>query len=185
MKKSLIIVGVAFAFLSACKDKPAAEVKTEEKTAAQTTQTQPQAQTPVQTQMMSPEQQASADKALIEAYVKEKGLHAQMTPSGIYYVIEKPGTKEHPSAQNTVKCHYTGTLLNGKKFDSSLERGQPLEFPLTRVIPGWTEGIPLFGKGGKGKLIIPSGLAYGPRAMGADIPANSPLVFDVELIDFK
>jgi len=129
--------------------------------------------------------QAIADNKLIIEYIKTKGLKAKHTQSGIYYVIENPGSNEHPTAANTVKCHYTGTLLNGKKFDSSIDRGTPLEFALNHVIKGWTEGIPLLGKGGKGKFIIPSGLAYGTRAMGADIPANSVLVFDVELFDFK
>ncbi len=185
MKQFFFIAGTALALLVSCKNNKTAETTTETKPAAQTTQTQTQPQAQPQPQAMDPKQQAETDKALIEAFIKEKGLNAKSTASGIYYVVEKPGTNEHPTAQNTVKCHYTGTLLNGTKFDSSVDRGQPLEFPLTRVIPGWTEGIPLFGKGGKGKLIIPSGLAYGPRAMGAQIPANSVLVFDVELIDFK
>ncbi len=129
--------------------------------------------------------QAITDNKLILDYLKANKLKANHTASGLYYIIEKEGSKEHPTAANTVTCHYTGTLLNGKKFDSSVDRGKPLEFALTRVIKGWTEGIPFIGKGGKGKLIIPSGLAYGTRAMGADIPANSVLIFDVELIDFK
>jgi len=133
----------------------------------------------------TPAQQMDADKALIQKYVADNGLQGKYTESGIFYSIEKEGSGANPTRQNTVTCHYRGTLLTGKQFDSSYDRGQPASFPLTRVIPGWQEGIPLLKKGGKGKLIIPSGLAYGPVTRGADLPANSVLIFDVELVDFK
>jgi FKBP-type peptidyl-prolyl cis-trans isomerase len=80
--------------------------------------------------------------------------------------------------------HYLGTLINGKKFDSSYDRGEASEFPLSDVIKGWQIGIPLFGRGGKGKLIVPPFLGYGSRAVG-NIPANSILIFDIDLQDFK
>ena len=82
--------------------------------------------------------------------------------------------------------HYTGTLLDGTKFDSSLDRGEPTTFPLNQVIPGWTEAIQLMTKGSKAKLIIPSALGYGPNDVGnGAIPAYSTLVFDVELVNIK
>ncbi len=128
-------------------------------------------------------EQASTDEELIKKYIADNGLKAERDPSGLYYVIEEPGSAEKPSAQDQIKAHYHGMLLDGTVFDSSVDRGQPFDFPLGRVIPGWQTGIPKFGRGGKGKLIIPSGMAYGPRAAGS-IPANSVLVFDVEVIDF-
>ncbi len=124
--------------------------------------------------------------ATIENYAKEKNLSVQKTESGLYYVIEKPGTGANPKAGNTVTVHYKGYLLDGTVFDESYGRGEPITFPLGagQVIRGWDEGIAQFKKGGKGKLLIPSPLAYGSRASGP-IPANSILVFDIELVDFK
>jgi FKBP-type peptidyl-prolyl cis-trans isomerase FkpA len=87
-----------------------------------------------------------------------------------------------PEAADTVKVHYTGTLTDGTVFDSSVERGEPIEFPLNRVIPGWTEGVQLMSVGSKFRFTIPSELAYGERDMGT-IPPHSVLVFDVELLD--
>jgi FKBP-type peptidyl-prolyl cis-trans isomerase FkpA len=128
-------------------------------------------------------EQDTKDAKIIDEFVAKNGLATQKTASGIHYIIEKPGSAKHPTSANTVKVHYKGTLLDGTKFDSSYDRKQPAEFPLTGVIKGWTEGIPLFGEGGKGKLIIPSSLAYGPNAQpGSPIKPNSVLIFDVELL---
>jgi len=170
--------------MSACTSTPAEKevVKTEAAKPA-ATKIDPGKSLPVTKR--TPAQQLDADKALIAKYVADNNLKGQYTDSGIFYTIEKPGSGANPTKQNTVTCHYRGTLLTGKQFDSSYDRGQPASFPLTRVIPGWQEGIPLLKKGGKGTLIIPSGLAYGPVTRGADLPANSVLIFDVELIDFK
>ncbi len=148
----------------------------------QQTHQQPHQQQAQQQQQVDPGQQAQTDKGIIEKYVAEKGLKGKFTPSGMYYVVEKEGKGKQPNEQSKVSVHYRGTLTDGTEFDSSYSRNAPAEFPLQRVIKGWTEGIPLLKEGGKAKLIIPSGLAYGPRAVGAKIPANSVLVFDVELL---
>lgn len=94
------------------------------------------------------------------------------------------GTGKSPSADNTVKVHYEGSLINGTVFDSSIERGSPVEFGLSQVIPGWTEGLQLMKEGGKTRFFIPSELAYGAAGSG-NIPPNAVLVFEVELIEVK
>ncbi len=127
--------------------------------------------------------QKALDQGLIEAYVAEKGLTTQQTPSGIHYVIEKAGKGDNPTIDSEVTVHYHGTLLDGTVFDSSVDRDKTISFPLKQVIPGWQEAIPLLKKGGKGKFIIPSTMAYGDRQQNK-IPANSVLVFDVELFEF-
>ena len=112
---------------------------------------------------------------------KKDGVNS--TESGLQYRIEVPGNNEiMATPQDTVEVHYTGMLLDGTVFDSSVERGETAKFPLKAVIKGWTEGMQLVGEGGKIKLWIPFELGYGPRAMGPQLPAYSTLVFDVELI---
>jgi FKBP-type peptidyl-prolyl cis-trans isomerase len=105
-------------------------------------------------------------------------------PSGLRYEIVKPGTGPSPKATETVKVHYTGTLIDGSVFDSSVQRGEPAEFQLSEVIPGWTEGIQKMNKGGKIKLYVPPQLAYGDDGRPG-IPPGSTLIFDVELLDIK
>ena len=104
------------------------------------------------------------------------------TPSGLRYMVLKKGEGAKPTATDHVKVHYTGTLPDGRVFDSSVERGEPITFPLNQVIPGWTEGLQLMQEGGKTVFYIPSNIAYGPRAMGGLIGPNQDLVFEVELI---
>jgi FKBP-type peptidyl-prolyl cis-trans isomerase len=108
------------------------------------------------------------------------------TASGLKYQVLKHGTGAiSPKATDTVKVHYHGTLLDGTVFDSSVERGEPISFPLNRVIQGWTEGLQLMKVGDKFKFTIPSNLAYGPSSPSAKIPANSTLVFEVELLGIE
>lgn len=131
---------------------------------------------------------AETEKAVSElnAYLEKNGVVAQPTSTGLYYVKTQDGTGEKPSKGSTVKAHYTGYLLDGTVFDTSIERGEPIEFVLGvgQVIPGWDEGIAMMSKGEKAVLYIPYYLAYGDRDLGV-IPPFSNLVFEVELIDFK
>jgi len=108
------------------------------------------------------------------------------TATGLKYQVMKKGAGTvSPKATDTVKVHYHGTLLNGTVFDSSVERGQPISFPLNRVIPGWTEGLQLMKVGDKFKFEIPPNLAYGPNSPSPKIPPNSTLVFEVELLGIE
>ena len=106
----------------------------------------------------------------------------QETESGLQYKIENPGNDVRATVKDTVEVHYKGTLLDGKVFDSSYDRGETVKFPLNRVIQGWTEGMQLVGEGGKITLWVPFNLGYGPNAMSDDLPGYSTLVFEVELI---
>ncbi|MCS5968329.1 FKBP-type peptidyl-prolyl cis-trans isomerase [Klebsiella variicola subsp. variicola] len=116
------------------------------------------------------------------ALLKEKGVKTSKT--GLLYKVEKEGTGDAPKDSDTVVVNYKGTLIDGKEFDNSYTRGEPLSFRLDGVIPGWTEGLKNIKKGGKIKLVIPPDLAYGKTGVPG-IPANSTLVFDVELLDIK
>ena len=103
-------------------------------------------------------------------------------PSGLQYLVIKQGEGPKPALTDKVKCHYHGTLIDGTVFDSSIDRGQPIDFNVNGVIPGWTEALQLMNVGSKWRLFIPSNLAYGDQATGK-IKAGSTLIFDVELID--
>ncbi len=118
--------------------------------------------------------------AFLEANKSKEGV--KTTASGLQYIVVQEGTGKTPTANDTVKAHYKGTLINGSQFDSSYDRGQPAEFPVGGVIKGWTEALQMMKVGGKVKLFIPSELGYGPAARPG-IPANSVLLFDVELVD--
>lgn len=110
--------------------------------------------------------------------------NVKTTPSGLQYVVEKEGAGSVPKETDEVKVHYTGTLVDGTKFDSSVDRGQPAEFPVNGVIKGWTEALVMMKEGSKYKLTIPADLAYGPMGRPG-IPPNSVLLFDVELLEVK
>jgi len=129
------------------------------------------------------------EPTLIQQYIKDNKITAKPIASGLYYIEKVAGKGAKAKAGNKVKVHYTGKLMNGKVFDSSLTKkpATPFEFTLGQgqVIPGWDEGISMMSAGGKATLIIPSKLGYGERGAGADIPAYSPLVFDVELISIS
>lgn len=132
-----------------------------------------------------PEETARA-YAEMQQYFAENNIVASPTPSGLYYVMIQEGNGEMPEKGDNVKVHYTGKLLDGKVFDSSVERGEPINVPIGMgyVIPGWDEGIMMMSKGEKGVLYIPYYLGYGDRGAGADIPPFANLIFEVELIDF-
>jgi len=117
----------------------------------------------------------------LEKNKKNKGV--VVTASGLQYVVERLGKGPKPKAADKVSVHYRGTLVDGKEFDSSYKRGEPISFPLNGVIPGWTEGLQLMPVGSKYRLFIPSQLGYGERGAGSDIPPNAALIFDVELLD--
>ena len=108
-----------------------------------------------------------------------------VTPTGLQYKVLTPAEGKKPAAQDTVKVHYTGTLVDGTKFDSSVDRGEPIEFPLNQVIKGWTEGVQLMSVGSKYKFFVPYNLGYGEQGAGGVIPPFSTLIFEVELLDIK
>lgn len=121
--------------------------------------------------------------AFLEANAKKAGVTT--TPSGLQYEVLTSTDGPKPTAADEVTVHYTGTLANGKEFDSSVKRGQPATFPLGNVIPGWTEGVQLMSVGSKFRFVIPPALGYGERGAGNVIPPNSALVFEVELLSIK
>ena len=125
------------------------------------------------------EMKEAGDKFLAENLKNE---NVKVTPSGLQYIVEKEGEGVSPTAEDEVTVHYTGKLLDGTVFDSSVSRGEPATFPLNRVIPGWTEGVQLMKEGGKYTFFIPSDLAYGPQGIPNVIPPHSTLIFEVELI---
>lgn len=128
---------------------------------------------------------AEANKEAGEAYLAENAKKDGIivTESGLQYEVLTEGEGEKPTAASKVKVHYHGTTIDGEVFDSSVDRGEPVEFPLNGVIKGWTEGVQLMPVGSKFKFYIPSELAYGTRGAGAQIGPNSALVFEVELLE--
>jgi FKBP-type peptidyl-prolyl cis-trans isomerase FkpA len=121
-----------------------------------------------------------AQNTITAAAAHETG--AQLTASGMVYGSLKDGTGASPKASDTVKVHYRGTLPDGKEFDISYKRNEAIEFPLSRVIPCWTEGVQLMKVGGKAKLTCPPATAYGDRGAGGVIPPKATLLFEVELL---
>lgn len=149
------------------------------------TMTATEAQTVIQKALQAIAQKMSDDNLrkgteFLAANGKKPGVVT--TSSGLQYKVTKEGTGASPKATDTVKVHYVGTLLDGTTFDSSVARGTPAEFPLNRVIPGWTEGLQFMKVGGKTTFYIPAALAYGENGSGDSIGPNETLVFDVELL---
>lgn len=124
----------------------------------------------------SPEARAYRERAAAEP-------GAVKTSSGLIYRELRPGAGASPTADDTVKVQYRGTLIDGTEFDSSYKRNEPAEFPLDRVIPCWTEGLQRMKVGGKAQLVCPSSLAYGPKGAPPQLPAGATLVFEIELLD--
>ena len=145
---------------------------------------QKEVQAKAQKQMAELAQKNKAEgEAFLEANKKKEGVVT--LPSGLQYKVIKEGTGATPSATDTVVTNYTGKLINGQVFDSSVQRGEPATFPVNGVIPGWTEALQKMKVGSKWELVIPSDLAYGERGAGQAIAPNSVLVFDIELLDIK
>jgi len=128
---------------------------------------------------VSQEEQLKTDIDKIEAYLKSNDLNADKTASGLHYIITNSGSGAHPNLGSSVTVQYTGRLLDGTEFDSGTAT-----FPLTNVIQGWQEGIPLFKRGGRGQLFIPSYIGYGVSG-SSSIPPNSVLIFDIYLVSFN
>ena len=133
------------------------------------------------------EAKAKADIEKMKNFLEEldKKPNVKKTASGLRYEIIEESTGAKPTADDVVLVHYVGKLTNGDTFDSSVDRGEPATFPLKGVIPAWTEGLQLIGKGGKIKLYAPADLAYGAQGVPPVIPPNATLVFDVELLDIN
>jgi FKBP-type peptidyl-prolyl cis-trans isomerase FkpA len=123
------------------------------------------------------------EKPALEKYLADNKITAKPSASGVYYIEMKKGKGPHPKPEDVITVHYTGKLLDGSTFDSSVGK-EPATMALNQFIPGWVEAIQLMSKGGKAQIIVPSALAYGPRG-GGPIPPYSTLTFEVELLDFK
>ncbi|GAL38164.1 FKBP-type peptidyl-prolyl cis-trans isomerase FkpA precursor [Vibrio maritimus] len=176
LKKELVLKGIEQAFAGK------AELSEEEIRAALEGLDKRVAET---MQQQAVEKAAAAMKAgddFRAEFAKQEGVTA--TESGLLYQVETEGTGEQPKDTDTVQVHYKGTLIDGTQFDSSYDRGEPATFPLNRVIPGWTEGVQLMKVGSKYKFVIPPELAYGEQDTPT-IPANSTLVFEVELLKIE
>lgn len=136
-------------------------------------------------QRAAAEELGKANAAAGEAFLAENGKRVEVktTPSGLQYEVLTEGNGPRPEANDQVEVHYTGKLIDGTVFDSSVDRGMPATFGVTQVIPGWVEALQLMKAGSKWRLFIPSNLAYGPNgAPGSPIGPNATLIFDVELL---
>jgi FKBP-type peptidyl-prolyl cis-trans isomerase FklB len=138
------------------------------------------------------DKKAETDKILYKDYIAEneaflvknkERAEVTVTPSGLQYEVIKMGTGPKPTTDNVVKVHYVGTLIDGTEFDSSIKRGEPAVFPLSGVIPGWTEALQLMPVGSKFRIYLPQSIAYGANEAGDQIKPYSTLIFDVELLE--
>ena len=132
-------------------------------------------------------QGADSNRAAGEAFLAENAQRESVVtlPSGLQYEVIEEGDGATPGHRSTVVVHYSGTLIDGTPFDSSLQRGEPARFPVNRVIPGWTEALRLMRVGDKWRLFIPADLAYGDRGVGPVIAPGSTLIFEVELLEVQ
>ena len=176
MKKLLSVACVASlamtAMLSSCSNK--------EKAAEEAAATEA-----AEVQQSAPLSAADANAKAGQEFLAENGKRAEVntTPSGLQYEILTEGTGAQPKADDQVVVHYTGKLIDGTVFDSSVDRGEPATFGVTQVIPGWVEALQMMKAGSTWRLYIPSDLAYGPRGAGGVIGPNETLIFDVTLLD--
>jgi FKBP-type peptidyl-prolyl cis-trans isomerase FklB len=145
-----------------------------------------------QRDMAKQEEQAELNKEIYKDYIAENEAFlaknkeksgVTVTPSGLQYEVIKMGTGPKPTAESTVRVHYVGTLIDGSQFDSSIERNEPAEFPVSGVISGWTEALQLMPVGSKFRIVLPEALAYGPGGAGDVIKPYSTLIFEVELLE--
>ncbi len=134
-------------------------------------------------QKVDGEKNAKEGEAFLAANKKKEGVVT--LPDGLQYKILKSGDGPKPTKEQTVKCNYRGTLIDGTEFDSSFKRGEPTEFPVGQVIKGWTEALQLMPVGSKWQLFIPSDLAYGPNGAGQTIGPNATLIFEIEIVSIK
>lgn len=137
--------------------------------------------------MKKQQEEAEKEKGVGEKFLEDNKSKAgvKVTESGLQYIVIKEGTGAKPTAESKVKVHYHGTLIDGTVFDSSVDRGEPTEFGVNQVIPGWTEGLQLMTVGSKYKFFIPQALAYGARQAGEKIKPYSTLIFEVELLEIE
>ena len=185
MKLKFVLPFVVMLIVSACGGAAQPEASSSEPTATEAPATPTEAPTPEPTPVPATEAPVEEVEAEIDPLSEIAEEDINTTESGLQYVMVEEGSGVSPETGSIVSVHYTGTLEDGTKFDSSYDRGEPIQFPLGtgRVIPGWDEGIGLLKEGGKAKLIIPSDLAYGEQgAGGGAIPPNATLIFDVELV---
>src|SRR5665213_2088655 len=133
----------------------------------------------------APESKAPAEQPSAQAFLDKAAAEpgAVKTPSGLVYHETQAGTGASPKATDTVKVHYRGTLMDGTEFDSSYKSNEPVEFPLNRVIPCWTEGVQRMKAGGKARLVCPANIAYGAEGRPPVIPGGATLIFEIALID--
>ena len=136
-----------------------------------------------QKQLNETKKAQTTNNSFLTENAKKEGV--KKTASGLQYKITQEGTGKQPAATSVVKVHYKGQLTDGKVFDSSYDRGEPIEFPLNQVIPGWTEALQLMPAGSTWEVYIPSGLAYGPRSVGGPIGPNETLIFKIHLLSVK
>ena len=168
MKKIVLIISIAaLAFSCSNEEETTTVTKAEDRT-----------------DLISEEDKIMKDQGEKFLAQKESEANVVKTESGLMYEVLTEGEGDKPGGTANVKVHYTGTFIDGKVFDSSVERGEPIEFGLNQVIKGWTEGLQLMNRGSKYKFYIPYDLAYGAQGYPGAIPAYSALTFEVELLDF-